>query len=365
MARSNYSSTAPETVKLWSKYLFTESLRRTVFSRFMVSDQKQNRLIQLLTDTVKESGDRVRVTLRGQLVGKGVVGDTAALRGSEESLTTFTDDISLDLLGYATDTGSPISRQRTAFDIDAEVNYALADWAKNKLDTVFFNHLCGFTANTEVADIGANAILAPDANHIVRTGAANTTDQAVGADTTAGLTLAPLHTLLARAKTLNPNPIKPAYIPELGGSYYVMFLHPDQVTDLMREKSANSVAYSDLQLSAMSGGKIKDNPFFTDVIGTFRNILLVEAPYVTRGVHSTTGLAVANTRRAVFAGAQAMGIAIAGDYKNGDNLFKSINQSDDYGRLQGKGLETIYGMKKMRFNGLDFATIVLTTYVSV
>jgi hypothetical protein len=137
------------------------------------------------------------------------------------------------------------------------------------------------------------------------------------------------------------------------------------VTDLMREKSANSVAYSDLQLSAMSGGKIKDNPFFTDVIGTFRNILLVEAPYVTRGVHSTTGLAVANTRRAVFAGAQAMGIAIAGDYKNGDNLFKSINQSDDYGRLQGKGLETIYGMKKMRFNGLDFATIVLTTYVSV
>jgi hypothetical protein len=60
-----------------------------------------------------------------------------------------------------------------------------------------------------------------------------------------------------------------------------------------------------------------------------------------------------------------MGIAIAGDYKNGDNLFKSINQSDDYGRLQGKGLETIYGMKKMRFNGLDFATIVLTTYVSV
>jgi hypothetical protein len=33
--------------------------------------------------------------------------------------------------------------------------------------------------------------------------------------------------------------------------------------------------------------------------------------------------------------------------------------------LKGVGLETIYGLKKMRFNNADFASIAVTTYTTV
>jgi N4-gp56 family major capsid protein len=366
MARTTYTTGSNETVKRWNRYLFAESIQRTTYARFIVEgDNKSSGLITLLTDLQKDSGDRIRSTLLAQLTGDGIVGDTPQLRGNEESLTTFTDDINIDLLAHAVDIGGKMSRQRVAYDVKAEAVNRLADWAADRMDTVFFNHLCGFTAETRAAYNANNTIVAPDAAHILRAGASNTTDQAVGADTAALFDLPLIDRCIAAAKTFGKggNPIAPAYIPELGGRYYVMFVHSDQVTNLYGSTYANG--FSAIQRAIAAGQEIAKNPIFTDVLGVYRNTLLVEAPRITRGVHSTSGASVANTRRAVFAGAQAAAIAFAGDYNDGSNIFSTIEQNDDYDRLKGVGLETIYGLKKMRFNSADFASIAVTTYTSV
>lgn len=49
-----------------------------------------NALCQVVDDTSKSAGDRVRHILRMQLGGSGIQGD-GTLEGNEESLVTYTD----------------------------------------------------------------------------------------------------------------------------------------------------------------------------------------------------------------------------------------------------------------------------------
>ena len=88
MAVTSYGVNANEAVKLWSRKLFREALTATFFRRFMGTDT--NSVVQIVDETSKGPGDRVRVTLRMQLSGDGIQGD-GTLEGQEEALTTFTD----------------------------------------------------------------------------------------------------------------------------------------------------------------------------------------------------------------------------------------------------------------------------------
>lgn len=102
MAVTNYGVNAPEAVKLWSRKLFHEALKKTWFSKFMGRDS--NSLIQIVEDTSKGPGDRVRVTLRMLLTGAGIQGDST-LEGNEEALVTYTDDLLIDQLRHAVRSG--------------------------------------------------------------------------------------------------------------------------------------------------------------------------------------------------------------------------------------------------------------------
>ena len=95
MATTAYGVNAPEAVKLWSKRLAREALKKTYIGKFIGSGD--DALIQEKKDTKKSEGDRIRTTLRMQLGGAGVVGD-GTLEGNEESLTTYTDDLLIDQL---------------------------------------------------------------------------------------------------------------------------------------------------------------------------------------------------------------------------------------------------------------------------
>ena len=61
---------------------------RRTNAKFMGSDS--NSLCQILDDTSKGPGDRIRSILRVQLNGAGVQGD-GTLEGQEEALSTYTD----------------------------------------------------------------------------------------------------------------------------------------------------------------------------------------------------------------------------------------------------------------------------------
>lgn len=134
MSATHYGVNAPEAVKLWSRRLAREALKETYISRFIGTGR--NSLIVQKDDTSKTEGDRIRNTLRMQLSGAGVQGD-ASLEGSEESLTTYTDDFVINQLRHAVRSGGKMSEQRIPFGVRQEAMDGLKDWWSDRVDTWF------------------------------------------------------------------------------------------------------------------------------------------------------------------------------------------------------------------------------------
>lgn len=363
MATKTYAVGDPETVKAWSKRLARESFKRTVC--FPYFKDSGDALGTVNSDTQKGAGDRVTITLRMQLTGDGVA-ENETQEGNEEALITYTDNVLINELSHAVRSNKTISQQRVPFSLAREMNDGLADWWAGRIDTVFFNHLCGYTpANTlagaSLKYAGFNTILAPSTGRQLWTEAGTSADENL--DSTGDeMTLNMIDRAVELAQTGGSTglvPIRPVMgLP--GGADYVCFVHPTQTTSLRASTTTNG--WMDLQKSMVQGGKGEDSMIWKGGLGVYNKTLLVESNRVTKGVSGATGLAVDNTRRAVFCGAQALGLAFGQGY--GPEEWKVHEETFDYQRQLGVNALNIFGMKKMRFNSADFATIVISSYAA-
>lgn len=361
MALTEYPVGHPLAVRLWAKRLFVEVLRETFVDRFIGSGTDS--IVQMRDELKKSAGDRVTIGLRLQLAGAGIQGD-GTLEGNEEALTTFNDTVIIDQLRHAVRSKGKMSEQRVPFSVRQESMDGLKDWWADRLDQSFFNQLCGFTAQSDVRFTGLQPCLAPDAVHIFRPNS-RTTDESLTTGDEMNLTL--IDRVLARVKTWqttvnNTLPMRP--IKYKGGSYYVMFIHPFQTFQL--RTNTNSGQWADLQKARMQGGVTgNDNPMFAggSFVGIYNQVVIHESARITNGVHSTTGVAVANARRAVMCGAQAGLIATGRDESDPQGQKMSwVEETFDYGNQLGVAAGMIFGMKKTQFNASDFATVVFSTF---
>jgi N4-gp56 family major capsid protein len=357
MADTHYGVNSPEAVKLWSKKLFREALKDTWCYKFMGTSS--NEVCQILSDTHKGPGDRVRSILRMQLSGAGVSGD-GTLEGFEESLTTYTDDFLIDQLRHAVRSEGKMSEQRVPFSVREEARMGLKDWWSDRIDSWFMNQLTGNTAQADLRYTGNNATIAPDASHVlfgstiaVPTGS----ETSISATTTHFFNLELIDRAVAKAKTLSPM-IRP--IKEKGNDYYVAFIHPFQVYQLRTQATANTGGqWADIQRAAIQGGDGSDNPIWTGALGVYNGTILHEStriPAISTAAGSGTG------RRAVFCGAQA---AVFGTGQKDDatgNEMSWFEELFDYGNKLGVSAGLIGGLKKNQFNSLDFATIAISTH---
>lgn len=354
MAKTEYGVNDPLAVKLWQKGLIAEVLKKTWVQRF--TGTTSSSLIQIKSETSKQAGDRIRFGLRMQLAGDGIEGD-GTLEGNEEALVTFTDDVLIDQLRHAVRSGGKMSEQRVPFSVRAEARDGLADWWADRIDTAFFNQMCGFTPANGTPRDGNNTITGPDNGHRIWK---NGTDDESNTSTHK-FTLSLLDTAVERAKTLTPA-IRPIRVD--GKDVYVCFLHPYQVTDL-RQDAATAGAWFDIQKASMQGGKISDNPIFTGALGMYNGVILHEANRVTQGVHSATGAAISTVRRALFCGAQAGAMAYGQNGAGqGAARFSWVEETFDYGNQLGVSAGSIFGIKKTRFDSKDFASITISTYAA-
>ena len=356
MATTNYGVNAPEAVKLWRTQLAREALRATWIQKFIGDDSDS--VIQVFGETGKSAGDRVTVTLRMQLTGDGVAGD-ATLEGNEEPLTTYTDNLFVDQLRHAVRSGGKMSEQRIPWSVREEAMMGLKDWWAGRLDTAFFNQVCGYTPATDVRYTGMNAVNGPDANHITRMNA-KTSDQALIAGDEFTLNL--IDKMVESAKlgsTTGTGPvIRPINVD--GEDRYVVVLHTKQVTQL--RANINAGQWLDIQKSAMTGDGSKGNPIMTGALGMYNGAVLHESTRITNGVDSGTGAPVATARRAVLLGAQSLAIA----FGQGQS-FKNFDWNEelfDYGNQLGVEAGLIHGLKKLRFNAADFGVIVGSSFTS-
>lgn len=356
MASTSYPVNHPLAVKLWAKKLEVEALKATSFADFVGTDR--NSLIHLKEELQKGPGDQITFGLRMQLTARGVQG-RATLEGNEESLTTYSDAVLINKTRHAVRSGSAqsIDAQRITFDAREEALDGLVDWWADRKDVSLFNQLCGYTAETDTIYSGNQATVAPDAAHIFRPNSL-TTDQAVQADTTAIFKLSIIDRLVERAKTLSPA-IRPIVMG--GKKWYVLFLHPYQITDL-RLDASTAGNWFDIQQAAIQGGDITENPIFTGALGVYNQTILVENTRVTNGVHSSTGAAQTSVRRAVFCGAQAACLAYG--QQNQDSAYTWVEEEFDYGEELGVSAGANWGVKKTRFNSQDFSTLVASTYAA-
>jgi len=365
MANTVFDVNSPETVKLWSKKLHVEAQKKTYIKKFV--GKSDSSLIQEVTDLKKNAGDRVRVQLNQLLTGKGVQGD-AILKGNEESLTFYTDDVLIDQIRHAADAGGRMTQQRTLHDLRKVCMDRLSDWVAQRYDRAFFLQMAGYTGGevtehgetydgTDSAYTGNQATLAPSSNRHFWSEAGTSADEDLDS-TGDNMALSLIDDLVLEAKTASPM-IKPIRID--GSDHYVMFLHPRQVRDL-RQDASTAGNWFDIQAKAMQGGQVGDNPIFTGALGIYNNVVLHESSRIPQGVNSSTGAAIATVRRSIFCGAQAACLAFGkGD---GFGSYNWAEELDDYGNQLGVAAGSIYGLKKSRFNSEDFGSMVLSTYAA-
>lgn len=351
MATTSYGVNANEAVKLWRRKLAHEALKKTYIKRFI--GEGSDSMIQKLPETNKGPGDRIRTVLRMQLTGDGVQGDNT-LEGSEEALTTYTDDILINQLRHAVRSGGQMTEQRVPFSIREEAMMGLSDWWADRWDTWFFNQMCGYTTQSDTKFSGHNAITAPSRHKWTEAGTSADENLDSSGDL---MNLAIIDAAVEEAK-VGTVPIRPCMVD--GKPYFVVFLHPYQVTDLRTTVSTSAVTWFGIQSSAMQGGKVSDNPIFSGALGVYNGCILHESSRVTQGVHSSTGAAVTTVRRAILCGAQSCGVAFGQGHDQ--SSYDWFEQMFDFGNQLGVKAGCISGLKKFRWNSVDFGVVVMSSY---
>lgn len=357
MSATEYPVGHPLAIDHWSKDLMKETLSKVSFLKF--TGRGQDSLVQLKTE-MQQVGDNVTFGLRMLLNGAGVQGD-GTLEGNEEALVTYNDQLYIDQLRHAVRSKGKMSEQRVPFSVREEARDGLADWWSDRMDTGFFIHLCGDTYSTEGADVrysGMQATVDPiaagDSDHYYFPNGEGSEASVASASSAAIFTLDLVDAVVAQAETISPL-IRPLKVN--GEDHYVMFLHTRQVEDL--RTNTNTGQWQDIQKAAMQGGDVSRNPIFTGALGMYNNVILHKSTRVRSGNVTPSGGGV---RRAVLCGAQA---ACWGFGKgDGPNKMTWVESLFDYENQLGVAAGCKWGLKKTRFNSLDFGTIVVPTYTS-
>ena len=346
MAATEYPVNHPLAVKRWSESLLKEALKRTYVMQFMGTDS--NSLAQIKTEVNKAAGDRITFGLRAQLSGAGIQGDNV-LEGNEEALVTYSQNVTIDQLRHAVKVGGKMSEQRVPFNVREEARDGLADWWADRIDTWFFNQLTGHTTQTDTRYTGNQACVAPDADHVVYPGA-SVAEASLSASTDQLFSLTLLDKAVEKAKTA-ANALRPIRVGS--NEYYVAFLHPYQVYDM--RTNTNTGQWLDIQKAALTGGDVTANPIFSGALGVYNGVILHE----TTRIPTIAGATAATAKRAVMCGAQAVMFAFGQGY--GKGVYSWTEELFDYKNQLGVEAGCIGGATKTRFNGSDFATIVIST----
>lgn len=351
MAVTTYGVNDSLTNKLWAKTLDSEMLKETFFGRFM--GESASNMIQLKSELQKSAGDRVTVGLRMQLTGEGAT-EAQVMEGNEEALTTYSDDLYINELVHAVRHKGDysIDSQRVLFSMREEAKDGLKDWFAAKFDQAMFYHLAGYTLATDARQIGNNAVSAAAASRIVR--ATGSDDATVNGSSGSIMTLTMIDKCVEAAKTATPL-IRPVSVE--GQKKFLMFLHPYQVYDL--RTNTNAGQWLDIQKAVYMGSR-KSNPIYDGSLGEYNNVILYESTRLPNGI-SNAGAQQTSTRRAVFCGAQAGLVGFGQKFSEG-RKFRWVEDSFDYGRELGVSAQTVWGIKKARFNSVDFGAIACTTY---
>jgi N4-gp56 family major capsid protein len=310
--------------------LFQEYVRLAFYNRFM--GQGINKAIQVKMDLTKKAGDTLTFGLRPKLKGTSRTEGDSTLKGREEVLDFYDDEVTVDEVRWAVARQGAMTDQRVLFSYEGEAKDALRILAAEELDA-------DITTALTAAQAGSDRVLYGSATgNTALSDVDNTNDK---------LTLSMLR-MIKRLTKIQCNPlIRPIRMVN-GEEFFIVILHPYATRDLKDNVGTNE--WGDIQKNAAARGK--DNPMFTGALGVWEGLMLYE--YEKLPLLTGVGAGGINVCQSFLLGAQALKVAWA-------KLTTPIRDVDDYGNRQGWGLQEIRGMQKAQFNSKDHGVFTFYT----
>jgi N4-gp56 family major capsid protein len=255
---TNVDSSIPE---LWAKLVLREHLVEGFWGRFVGGEGSGMPIIQK-AEVLNKPGDLIHIQTTAPLAGAGVSGDTTALEGSEENLTTSEIKVSPVLYRHAVRVNRRANK-KSILDLREEARMRLGEWGGEKMDDVRFNL---FLADALPAPLASETYNAAE-TYFIGGDANPTVDEILVTDT---LTV---ESIQVAKLNLKLNKAKPVMIG--GKPYYVMVTHPYALHALKRETE-----YRDWVREAhVRGG---ENPFFAGSTAIIDGVVIFDHPNVPR-----------------------------------------------------------------------------------
>lgn len=320
--------------KLWYKNLFADVQTMVFMDRFM--GEGPNNPIQVCRDLTKGKGQYIEFGLSTKLSGDGVSGDDE-LEGNEEEILTYQTELAIDQLRHAVRLKGRMDEQKVAYNMRQDAKEKLKIWWAERIDRDIIAKLSGDTSKTF-----ANTPTAPTSGRVIYAGGA-ANENALTA--TMVMDTKVLDAAKEKALTVSPKvrPIKMDNKQNTGEAYYVVLMHPYQLTALRKDPVWNQA-----QREANSRGA--DNPILSGAAGIWNGMAIFqhELAYTF-----TNGGSVA-CARAILMGQQAAIFGIGEDER-------WVEEEKDYKNKWGISAGRIFGTIKPVFNSQDYGLITIST----
>ena len=351
-------------VKKYSAFLAVDTPRKSYWNRKLSSGKPGSSTpVTILPELENDSGEYVSFDLNMQLSMKPVEGDDV-LEGKEEKLSFYTDGLYIDQMRGGVNTGGRMSRKRTIHDLRKIARARQSDWWARVFDELHFIYASGarginsdFIFGTSYTGFAGNSLAAPDSSHIQYANG-KTKATIVAADDK--MDLAEVDKLVATADMMGGGTQGTPQIQPIklnGENHYVLIMNPWQEYD-MRTSSATG-QWLDIQ-KALATSEGRKSPICQGGLGMYNNVILHKHKAVIRFSDYGAGSpGTVNAARALFLGEQAL--AFAWGQPGAGMRFQWHEETRDNGNVVIISTHTIFGIKKVVFNGLDYGVIALDT----
>lgn len=349
----------PKAVRRWATSLATDTDKQSYWTRFIGTGQ--NNIIERKVELEDEAGDTIQFDLSMRLRGGMTLGDNR-VEGSAESLTFYTDEVKIDQARKGASAAGRMSRKRTLHNLRRIAKERTSEYVAQWIDEGFFVYLSGdanFSAINQDAvfdrAFAGNPVQAPDKDHMLYAGSAVSKQTLTTADKMSVAFLERVAVKPTMQNAVNPDVIRMTPVTVESAKRFLVLMSPFQAYDLRTE--VGDLSWSKIS-QALATAEGRNSPICKGGLGMINNLVLHEHESVRRFSDYGAGGDV-HAARALLLARQA-GVVAYGSGGNGarmswvEKMTDADNQIEIYCGL-------IAGMKKTRFNDLDFGVCALDT----
>lgn len=335
----------------WRPKFIGEYIRDSGFEPYMGDSEMD--IIHVVND-LQTDGYTIRIPLMGRLQGDGVSGNTL-LSGAEEELGQYYQDINWEYYRNAV-TATKKERKKSFVDFMSAARPRLKEWSAERIKYQVIDSFHKMSDGTKFSEASAGTRNTFATNNVDRI-LFGVTQANYSATHATGLTavdntsdkLSTTMASLARFMARQARPIiRPFKTGTQGREYYVMFCHPLGFRDL---KADTAMINANRDARAREGSGIDNNPLFQDGDLIYDGIIFREIPEFYQPRQGTTANPETTfSNGTIVCGASFLCGAQSIGYVNKQMAMPTKKAEDDYGFVEGVGIEMAHGIDKLRWN---------------